>query len=156
MVGVVGIGHVPGIEKNWEKHLDINEIMRYVCLIWHHTLDTILNPMAWNRQQFCTPFNPPLLTVPVFFLSVAPPSRLSWVLGTVLKGAVVGILGYTCYRAGRSIGSVVLSMPTVQSLLATLRPPPAWPHCCCPSLLTTQQFSNDALITGGLKKRSWG
>lgn len=33
VVGVVGIGHVPGIEKNWEKHLDINEIMRYVCLV---------------------------------------------------------------------------------------------------------------------------
>lgn len=28
VVGVVGIGHVPGIEKNWDKHLDINEIMR--------------------------------------------------------------------------------------------------------------------------------
>lgn len=33
VVGVVGIGHVPGIEKNWEKQLDINEIMRYVCLV---------------------------------------------------------------------------------------------------------------------------
>ncbi|TNN00511.1 hypothetical protein fugu_011757 [Takifugu bimaculatus] len=84
VVGVVGIGHVPGIEKNWDKHLDINEIM-----------------------------------------SVAPPSQLSWVLGTVIKGVMVGILGYTCYRAGRSIGRVVLSMPPVQSFLATLKPPPA-------------------------------
>lgn len=28
VVGVVGMGHVPGIERNWEKHLNINEIMR--------------------------------------------------------------------------------------------------------------------------------
>ncbi|XP_055365588.1 traB domain-containing protein isoform X1 [Betta splendens] len=27
VVGVVGMGHVPGIEKNWEKQLNINEIM---------------------------------------------------------------------------------------------------------------------------------
>lgn len=141
MVGVVGIGHVPGIEKNWEKHLDINEIMRYVCLVWHHTLDTVVHQMAWN-WQFCTQLNPQLLTVPVccFFPSVAPPSRLSWVLGTVIKGAMVGILGYTCYRAGRSIGRVVLSIPTVQSFLATLRPPPAWPHCSC------QPVNNTAVL----------
>lgn len=69
---------------------------------------------------------------------------------------MVGILGYTCYRTGRSIGRVLLSTATVQSFLATLRPPPAWPHCSCQSRLTTQQFSNDALITDGLKKRSWG
>lgn len=49
VVGVVGIGHVPGIEKNWEKHLNINEIMRYVCLVWHHTL--AINQMAWNWQK---------------------------------------------------------------------------------------------------------
>ena len=30
VVGVVGMGHVPGIERNWEKQLNINEIMRYV------------------------------------------------------------------------------------------------------------------------------
>lgn len=30
VVGVVGMGHVPGIERNWEKELNINEIMRYV------------------------------------------------------------------------------------------------------------------------------
>lgn len=30
VVGVVGMGHVPGIERNWEKQLDIEEIMRYV------------------------------------------------------------------------------------------------------------------------------
>lgn len=33
VVGVVGMGHVPGIERNWEKQLNINEIMRYVCLV---------------------------------------------------------------------------------------------------------------------------
>ena len=30
VVGVVGMGHVPGIEKNWEKELNIQEIMRSV------------------------------------------------------------------------------------------------------------------------------
>lgn len=30
VVGVVGMGHVPGIEKNWDKELNIHEIMRYV------------------------------------------------------------------------------------------------------------------------------
>lgn len=30
VVGVVGMGHVPGIEKNWDKELNIQEIMRYV------------------------------------------------------------------------------------------------------------------------------
>lgn len=34
VVGVVGMGHVPGIERNWEKELSINEIMRYVRLVW--------------------------------------------------------------------------------------------------------------------------
>lgn len=29
VVGVVGMGHVPGIEQNWEKELNIHEIMRY-------------------------------------------------------------------------------------------------------------------------------
>lgn len=33
VVGVVGMGHVPGIERNWEKQLNINEIMRYVSLV---------------------------------------------------------------------------------------------------------------------------
>lgn len=33
VVGVVGMGHVPGIEKNWEKQLNIHEIMRYVRLV---------------------------------------------------------------------------------------------------------------------------
>lgn len=78
------------------------------------------------NHMACTKLSPQLLTVSVrFLLSVAPPSRLSWVFGTVIKGVMVGILGYTCYRAGRSIGRVVLSVPTVQSFLATLRPPPA-------------------------------
>lgn len=33
VVGVVGMGHVPGIERNWEKQLNINEIMRYVYFV---------------------------------------------------------------------------------------------------------------------------
>lgn len=33
VVGVVGMGHVPGIEKNWEKQLNISEIMRYSDLL---------------------------------------------------------------------------------------------------------------------------
>lgn len=28
VVGVVGMGHVPGIERNWEQNLNISEIMR--------------------------------------------------------------------------------------------------------------------------------
>lgn len=32
VVGVVGMGHVPGIERNWEKELNIQEIMRCVYL----------------------------------------------------------------------------------------------------------------------------
>uniref|UniRef100_W5NEL7 TraB domain containing n=1 Tax=Lepisosteus oculatus TaxID=7918 RepID=W5NEL7_LEPOC len=83
VVGVVGIGHVPGIEKNWEKPLNIQEIM-----------------------------------------SVAPPSRLSRALRTVLKGAVLGALGYAFYRAGGGVGRMLLSLPAVQSLLRPLRPPP--------------------------------
>lgn len=31
VVGVVGMGHVPGIEKNWDEELNIHEIMRCVC-----------------------------------------------------------------------------------------------------------------------------
>ncbi|TDH09302.1 hypothetical protein EPR50_G00085200 [Perca flavescens] len=84
VVGVVGMGHVPGIERNWEKQLNINEIM-----------------------------------------SVAPPSRFGWVLRTVLKGVVMGMLGYACYRVGGSLGRTLLSLPAVQSLLETVRPPPA-------------------------------
>ncbi|KAJ8374106.1 hypothetical protein SKAU_G00046860 [Synaphobranchus kaupii] len=84
VVGVVGMGHVPGIERNWDKKLNIKEIM-----------------------------------------SVAPPSRLSRLLRTVLKGAGLGLLGYACYRAGGSVGRAVLSVPAVQSLMESLRPPPA-------------------------------
>ncbi|XP_037306603.2 traB domain-containing protein isoform X2 [Pungitius pungitius] len=84
VVGVVGMGHVPGIERNWEKQLNINEIM-----------------------------------------SVAPPSRFGWVLRSVIKGALVGMLGYGCYRAGGSLGRVLLSLPTVKSVLQTLRQPSA-------------------------------
>uniref|UniRef100_A0A8B9L427 TraB domain containing n=1 Tax=Astyanax mexicanus TaxID=7994 RepID=A0A8B9L427_ASTMX len=83
VVGVVGMGHVPGIEKNWDKELNIHEIM-----------------------------------------SVAPPSRVGWVLRTALKGAVLGALGYACYRAGGGVGRALLSLPAVQSLLENLRPSP--------------------------------
>ncbi|RVE72226.1 hypothetical protein OJAV_G00059890 [Oryzias javanicus] len=84
VVGVVGMGHVPGIERNWEKQLDIEEIMR-----------------------------------------VAPPSRFSQVFRTILRGVVMGMLGYACYRAGGSLGRSLLALPGVQSLMETLRPPPA-------------------------------
>lgn len=83
VVGVVGMGHVPGIERNWDQELNIHEIM-----------------------------------------SVAPPSRFGWVLRTVLKGTVLGMLGYACYRAGGGVGRALLSLPAVQSLLENLRPPP--------------------------------
>ncbi|KAI5623895.1 traB domain-containing protein, partial [Silurus asotus] len=75
VVGVVGMGHVPGIEKNWDKELNIHEIM-----------------------------------------SVAPPSRFGWVLRTMFKGALFGVLGYACYRAGRCLGRAFLSLPAVRSL----------------------------------------
>lgn len=84
VVGVVGIGHVPGIEKNWDKELNIQEIM-----------------------------------------SVAPPSRLGWVFRTALKGAVLGMLGYACYRAGGGMGRALLSLPVVQSLMDKFQSPPA-------------------------------
>lgn len=57
------------------------------------------------------------------FLSVAPPSRFGWVLRTVIKGVMMGMLGYACYRAGGTIGRALLSIPSVQSLLETLKPP---------------------------------
>ena len=57
--------------------------------------------------------------------SVAPPSRFGWVLRTVLKGAMLGMLGYACYRAGGGVGKALLSLPAVQSLLENLRPPAA-------------------------------
>ncbi|XP_063756425.1 traB domain-containing protein isoform X1 [Eleginops maclovinus] len=87
VVGVVGMGHVPGIERNWEKELNITEIM-----------------------------------------SVAPPSRFGWVLRTVIKGVVMGMLGYACYRAGGSLGRALLSLPAVESILETLQPPPLSPQ----------------------------
>uniref|UniRef100_A0A3Q3IIW8 TraB domain containing n=1 Tax=Monopterus albus TaxID=43700 RepID=A0A3Q3IIW8_MONAL len=84
VVGVVGMGHVPGIERNWEKQLNINEIM-----------------------------------------SVAPPSRFSWVLRTVIKGVMMGMLGYACYRAGGSLGRALLSLPAVQYVVEILWTNPA-------------------------------
>ncbi|XP_034032890.1 traB domain-containing protein [Thalassophryne amazonica] len=83
VVGVVGIGHVPGIEKNWQKHLNISEIM-----------------------------------------SVAPPSRFGRVLHTVIKGFIVGMVGYTSYRVGWTLCRAVASLPTVQSILQIVQPPP--------------------------------
>lgn len=29
VVGVVGLGHVPGIVRNWNKELDVSEILKY-------------------------------------------------------------------------------------------------------------------------------
>lgn len=109
------MGHVPGIEKNWEKQLNINEIMRYVCLVVSYILWIISNRT----------FIPPALCLFHLFLSVAPPSRFGWVLRMVLKGVMMGMLGYACYRAGGSLGRTLLSLPTVQSILETLRPPHA-------------------------------
>lgn len=80
VVGVVGIGHVPGIEKNWEKELNISEIMR-----------------------------------------VAPPSRVGRMLHTVIKGVLMGIVGYACYRAGGTLGRTLLSLPAVKSIMENLR-----------------------------------
>ncbi|KAK9958840.1 hypothetical protein ABG768_010940 [Culter alburnus] len=82
VVGVVGMGHVPGIERNWDKELNIHEIM-----------------------------------------SVAPPSRFSWVVRNVLKGAMWGLLGYACFRASKGVGRALLSLPTVQSLFENIRTP---------------------------------
>ncbi len=74
----------------------------------------------------CVSTVPSLISVHVrLFLSVAPPSRFGWVLSTVIKGVMMGMLGYACYRAGGSLGRIMLSLPAVQSLLQTLRPPPA-------------------------------
>ena len=30
VVGVVGIGHVEGIRDNWEKEINVKELLRYV------------------------------------------------------------------------------------------------------------------------------
>jgi len=29
VVGVVGIGHVDGITQNWDKEIDVKELLRY-------------------------------------------------------------------------------------------------------------------------------
>lgn len=44
VVGVVGMGHVPGIERNWDKQLNINEIMRYVSRIVWTSGNSTMNP----------------------------------------------------------------------------------------------------------------
>lgn len=88
------------------------------------------------------------------FLSVAPPSRFGWVLRTVIKGVMMGMLGYACYRAGGTIGRALLSIPSVQSLLETLKPPQwsslshQWHNC---SSNKTMHLSPMAL-----KHRRWG
>lgn len=42
MVGVVGIGHVDGITENWDKEIDVKELLRYsarlFCLVWSSLL----------------------------------------------------------------------------------------------------------------------
>ena len=47
IVGVVGIGHVPGIVDNWEKDIDVQEIMRYTfllaCLAIPHSLHDVFS-----------------------------------------------------------------------------------------------------------------
>lgn len=66
-----------------------------------------------------------LICPPCVFLSVAPPSRFGWVLHTVIKGVLMGIMGYACYRAGGSLGRTVWSLPAVKSIVENLRLPSA-------------------------------
>ncbi|PWA24874.1 hypothetical protein CCH79_00010084 [Gambusia affinis] len=86
VVGVVGMGHVPGIERNWDMELNVQEIM-----------------------------------------TVAPPSQFSWMLRIVVKGVLMGMLGYACYRVGGGLGRTLLMLPAVQTLIETLRPQPPDP-----------------------------
>ncbi|XP_039625759.1 traB domain-containing protein [Polypterus senegalus] len=74
VVGVVGMGHVPGIESNWNKPLNIQEIM-----------------------------------------SVAPPSLSGTLLKTAVKGALIGMMGYLCYRAGSGVSRALLSTSMIQA-----------------------------------------
>lgn len=123
VVGVVGMGHVHGIERNWERQLNIEEIMRFVRFVLWILL--ILGKKSVIVFGFTIP---QLFLIACVFLSVAPPSQFSWVIRTIVKGIIMGMLGYACYRAGGSLGRSLLSLPAVQSLLETLRPPPAWTH----------------------------
>lgn len=154
VVGVVGMGHVPGIERNWEKQLNISEIMRYVsrAVLTHYgyfILKIVYN-CVWLDS-----YNSPPMSVCLFF-SVAPPSRFGWVVRAVIKTVMIGTLGYACYRAGGTLGRALLSLPAVQSVLDTLRPPPAWPHWSSLKPLTRPLISgNNASITSGLKNRRW-
>lgn len=54
VVGVVGMGHVPGIEKNWEKQLNISEIMRYIGLMSTQVIYSNIAAL-WlsNSLSFC-------------------------------------------------------------------------------------------------------
>ncbi|TKC45475.1 hypothetical protein EI555_006049 [Monodon monoceros] len=106
VVGVVGMGHVPGIEKNWTTDLNIQEIMTWAG--------------GWGivRPQ-PGPARPP-------FPSVPPPSvcgRVSWLAA---KAAFLGLLGYGLYWMGRRVSSLVLSLPAAQYCLQ--RASEAWPH----------------------------
>uniref|UniRef100_A0A8C4RLV5 TraB domain containing n=1 Tax=Erpetoichthys calabaricus TaxID=27687 RepID=A0A8C4RLV5_ERPCA len=74
VVGVVGMGHVPGIESNWNKPLNIQEIM-----------------------------------------SVAPPSLSGTLLKTAVKGALIGVMGYLCYRAGSGVSRALMSTSMIQA-----------------------------------------
>ncbi len=113
VVGVVGMGHVPGIERNWDKELNIHEIMRYV-------------PTQLHVLSNSTRYIMPKIFVSSPF-SVAPPSRFGWVVRKVLKGAMWGLLGYACFRASKGVGRALLSLQTVQSLLEKIRTPSVWP-----------------------------
>lgn len=116
VVGVVGMGHVPGIERNWDKELNIHEIMRFVFAVSAVMYcSAIVQNLSWQISLF------------LYSLSVAPPSRFGWVLRNVFKGAVWGLLGYACFRASKGMGRALLSLPAVQSLLENVRTPAVWP-----------------------------
>lgn len=87
-----------------------------------------------------------------FPLSVAPPSRFSWVVRNVLKGAMWGLLGYACFRASKGVGRALLSLPTVQSLFENIRTPSVWPfskrHRLFSSEIRMSHWTPVALTTG--------
>lgn len=87
-----------------------------------------------------------------FPLSVAPPSRFSWVVRNVLKGAMWGLLGYACFRASKGVGRALLSLPTVQSLYENIRTPSVWPfskrHRLFSSEIRMSHWTPVALTTG--------
>ncbi len=52
VVGVVGMGHVPGIERNWDKELNIHEIMRYVPTQLHVLWYLIVPDISCQKSLF--------------------------------------------------------------------------------------------------------